>query len=559
MVIKNQHLVFFTTMILSFIICLDMLVGPGEPATFDGPIHITNIAQFYTSLKSGDFPVSWANNFANLGSPIPIVAQQLPNYFGALLMLFIGSPLFSYKIMMFLGYFLASFIMYLFLKRITSHLGAFTGAAIFTFSAYRIINLYIRGAGPESLALIWLPLILIGVDAIIKKQKNGVLITLFGLTGLILTHPLIFFAFQIVLIPYILMSWIKTKDSRSLVQIGICYILSLMIGAYYLIPLIMEMKYFVISKKTTQLIPDQYLSIYNYLIEDWSYYGDRDIFVRKNVINVGVLETVLLISILPMLFLNKTKKMRSTILWIIPVVTILILLTFPLSEFIYLNVPFMDSLQFPWRMLTPLSIFPPIIAALWVDFFKQSQLRNILVVILIMLAAIMRIPQAYSKNSTTYTDSHYLSTTKNLYFDEMNTLWTGSTHEYPPRLVQAEIISGDGAITESTINNSVRTYQVDAVTPLRLVDYTFYFPGWNVYVDGVRTPIEFQDEKYRGIITYSVPEGTHSILVRFEPTKIRLAGRMISLIGLFGSVSYMCFLKRKSTVHKLAKPKHQQS
>jgi len=53
----------------------------------------------------------------------------------------------------------------------------------------------------------------------------------------------------------------------------------------------------------------------------------------------------------------------------------------------------------------------------------------------------------------------------------------------------------------------------------RMIDYTFYFPGWKVFVDNKEVPIEFQDPKYRGVITYGVPSGKHTILLKFTNTK----------------------------------------
>lgn len=551
MIFKNQHFVFLGLFILSFIICLDLLLGAGEPATFDGPIHITNIAQFYLALKDGDLPVSWANNFSNYGSPIPLVAQQLPAYTGALLMFITHDALIAYKIIIFTGHFLTTYFMYLFLRRHVGTLEAFTGAAILNFSAYRIINVYIRGAGPEILSMIWMPVILIGIDKLIKKQKKGKLITIIGLTGSILTHPLVFVAFQVVLIPYIVLNWASKKDKQILLTIATCYVLALSIGAYYLFPLVLEMKYFVISKKSTQLIPNQFLGWKNYFSENWLYYGKNDIFVRANIIIFGLIESLLLISSLGLIFLSKKSNRKNQLVWILISVVILVLLTLPVSQMLYLKVPYMDSLQFPWRMLGPLSIFPPIIAALWLEKIKSPKLKQVIAITLVSVLAISRIPEAYGKNNTLYPPEHYRATIKNLYFDEMNTLWTGSTETYPVRTSTSGLISGDATITVLRAKNSLRSYHVMAQAPSRLVDYTFYFPGWTVYVDGQKTPIEFQDEKYRGVITYMVPPGEHHVLIRFEPTKVRMLGDSISLVGFVAAGGYIYFSSKDIRIRKI--------
>ena len=65
--------------------------------------------------------------------------------------------------------------------------------------------------------------------------------------------------------------------------------------------------------------------------------------------------------------------------------------------------------------------------------------------------------------------------------------------------------------------------------------YTFYWPGWTAYVDGVKTPIEVAEPD--GWITFWVPEGAHDVLLRLENTPPRWLGWGVSgltLLGLLG-------------------------
>ena len=114
----------------------------------------------------------------------------------------------------------------------------------------------------------------------------------------------------------------------------------------------------------------------------------------------------------------------------------------------------------------------------------------------------------------------------------LNTVWTDKSEDYPDKNPQGEIIEGKGKIIGETLKNSSRMYTVNAATPLRMIDHTFYFPGWKVYVDGNPVTIEFQNPKYRGVITYQVPPGKHSIYVVFEDTKVRLLGKILSVVSL---------------------------
>jgi hypothetical protein len=67
---------------------------------------------------------------------------------------------------------------------------------------------------------------------------------------------------------------------------------------------------------------------------------------------------------------------------------------------------------------------------------------------------------------------------------------------------------------------------------LGILDNTAYFPGWEVTVDGIKAPIQFQDMNHRGLITFNVPNGEHSVKVVFKETPIRLLSDIVSVISL---------------------------
>jgi hypothetical protein len=191
----------------------------------------------------------------------------------------------------------------------------------------------------------------------------------------------------------------------------------------------------------------------------------------------------------------------------------------------------LGNIQHQWRLLSGIQFIPPIIIAIILNKLgKRKQL--ILGALIVISIIIFRFPQLYGKNYLHTSESVYFSSKDNLYSQVMNTIWTGPTQSYPVKKVKGEIIEGKGEITKRNEKNSWREYEIDSTTDVRLADYTFYFPGWKVYVDNKETPIEFQDMNYRGVITYRVPQGKHNIVVKFTETKIRLLADFISLFSL---------------------------
>ncbi|MBU2632445.1 hypothetical protein KKG52_01900 [Patescibacteria group bacterium] len=527
----------------------ELFITPGRPATFDSSIHISNIAQFSKVIEQKEFPVVWLNNTANYGLPIGIVAQQFTSYLGGLLNLITNNPITTYNLLIFIAIFLSNIFLYFFLRFYFSPLASFLSTFIFTFTPYHILNIYIRGAMVEFFSGIFLPLILISFFLLIVKRKFSAffLLTL-SIAGLTLTHPMMLIVYSFLFIPYLFFLLIistlpKASKIKLMITSFIGILLGLFISSYYIFPLNLEIKYFYYGLTKNHFEKDYYLSFINFFSYQWYYFTDKEIFVRGNFIIFGLLETIILILGLLYVFykkiLKKSKDNINILSFILIVAILIIFFTTKYSDIFFQKIFFLNNIQFPWRFLSVLIFIPPIIFAFLYDLFS----KKIIALLLISIVAFLSFGQLYGKNFSIYPNKSYLSSKENLYSIQMNTIWTGKSENYPDREEQGGIIMGKGEITRYVLKNSSRNYDVYANTPLRMIDRTFYFPGWNVYVDNVKTDIEFQDPNYRGVITYNVPAGKHTVLVAFEDTKIRLFGKILSIISL--SLFFVLFFLRK--------------
>jgi hypothetical protein len=519
---------------------LDLFLHPGEPATFDGPIHITNMAMYARALRDGDVPVTWADGFANYGLPTPLLSQQLSSYLGAFFILLGMHPVMAFKVLVTIAGALGGIGMYGWLRLYAKEMSALTGSWLFLFSAYRITNVYVRGALPEVLALSIIPFVLIGCERIFRNKSHGFVIYGAALTLLIAAHPFVFFISLFLLIPYgVYLSLVhRKKIERKLAAVFVGVLLALGLNAWYLFPLLLEMKYFVIARNTTQLVPDQFLGWNNYFVEKWRYFTESDVFVRANDIQLGLIETFILLVGLPFLGWVGLKETKNRWYWwvfLCGTTLFVIFLTTRFAEVLYTTLPYLHAIQFPWRFLSLLILLSALVWALVLERVKYKEWLGVGMIGLLLL---WRLPMVYGKNFTVYPLEHYTRTIKNLHFDSLNTIWTGNTLEYPVKDLKGEIIEGEGRIVSRIEENSYRRYEVEALGDLRVVDYTFYFPGWRVYVDGKETEIEFQDTQYRGVITYRVPQGSRDIVVVFEPTKVRQAGYIVTLATMGMVIGY---------------------
>lgn len=103
-----------------------------------------------------------------------------------------------------------------------------------------------------------------------------------------------------------------------------------------------------------------------------------------------------------------------------------------------------------------------------------------------------------------------------------------------PKTGTAEIVSYEP-------NKVVVETQSDGNNILFLSDN--YYPGWNAYVDGVRSEVYRTDYTFRSVF---VPQGSHRVIFQYQPRSFRigLAVTLASLLGYFTLLAFLGFKKK---------------
>jgi len=527
-----------------------------KAAMLDANAHILTISQFYKALGDGEFPVMWADKFANYGLPLGTIAHQVPNYLGGLLTFITHNPLTSYYLLILIALIGSAVGVYLLLILLVSSEAALVATTIYTFATYRITNIYVRGAMPELFMTIWIAYILIALIRIQRDHRPSsyfLLTILFTL--LILSHPMSL----ILYIPFILILSVGIfKDSRTHIWgVGISLIAAGALSAYYLLPLKLESKYLYMGANNNLLVYDQSV--------DWAAISSPSlryactelnyIFWRCADISFGKLEVILVIVIGICAVIWLLMRMRiipgsnrvtnyfrisfssdiAKRIFVLSVgcASIAFLLSSSLTEYLYAHISLLGSIQIPSRFLSVYYFFFAIIIAFLYDSISHRKFISLLILsILSVLIVTLQFPQIYGKNYTHIPMGNFFFSKENYHGLMVQPKWTIDSRSYPVVPEKALIMSGKGTIEKRILKNASRRYLIHADTEVLVNDHTFYFPGWNVYIDGADTEIQFQDPSYRGVITFQVPPGKHEVLVIYEDTKVRQWGKYISLISL---------------------------
>lgn len=561
--ISKLDLIAISIIILSSLILLvDTINLKGQPANMDGIVHVTNMAIFHDALRDGDFPVRWTDGFANYGLPMGSFSQQLTSYLGGFFTFMTQDPLVSFSIVYSLGTVVSALLFYWFARLYFGTWPSFVATILFNFAPYRIINLYIRGAIPEYFSTVFLLGILISLFYLFRDKKLSAWIWLVVSTaGLILSHPMNVITGSILFAPYLLFLLAQKNDKlKWLILSGSSFLFGLLVSAYYTIPLLKDIQYFFYGQAKNHFTPPG-IRLSELFSSDWFYFITQrnEILSRGHFIKPGLIEILILgifvFFILIRVFKKKKEFQKRNNIFVLVLFGSALLSLYLSTESAHIwyeNINFLSNIQFPWRMLSTFMLAPPLLLA-YVISYKNQSISIILGLVIILVSLWMRIPEVYSKNYTKTPLEQYYFTVDNLHAANMNPVWTGKTSEYPVYGDdKVAILEGDAEISNLKINNSKRSLYLEAKSDVRMIDRTFYYPGWHVYANGAEVPIEFQDPNYRGVITYRLPAGSYDLEIVFENTKTVLLGNLVSL----GSVGLILLLLFKYSIVQSFLNKH---
>ncbi len=112
---------------------------------------------------------------------------------------------------------------------------------------------------------------------------------------------------------------------------------------------------------------------------------------------------------------------------------------------------------------------------------------------------------------------------------QLEPIWVSQTPT-APAAERLTFIEGEGLLLTSYVTPTYYDFVTESTESTRVRVNTFYFPGWEVSVDGMERPIDI--EKLSGVMEFWLEPGTHRIQVQFTDTPVRTVGEWLSLFSL---------------------------
>jgi len=540
---NGKSLIFL--IILIFSVYLWHLYKPGFYLSHDGEPQVVRISAFYKTIMDGQIPPRWAGSL-NYGFGTPALSFFFPleGYLGTIIHLLGFSMQNSYKILMGLSFILAPLFFYKWIGEFFERRLAFIGALFYGLSPYHFLNMYVRGQLGEILAFVFVPLVFWMIERNNKKPdfQNVVLGGIFY-TFLILSHNILSLMFSFVFVFYIL---IRNFSKKGNLISNIALLFSgLLVGAFFWLPALFEARYINSKVFVGRMFDEHFLSLNNLIYSNWGFGSDIN---RAGGLSsqLGPLHFSVAVLIIIGLFLIKDIKDRRIILFWLFIAIFSIFMSLSSSSFIWNKFHTLQQFQFPWRFTAVSSFAVAVLATYTVSLvIKDNRVRIFIVILLLFFSMTM----VRVKGHTDKNDAYYLSYPGTAaYHSEATTIWVaGDASSFPKSSI--ETISGKANISDLVKQSHKHIFNIDVKTEnARILDNTNYFPGWKVFVDGEKVPVEFQDINHRGLITFNVPEGLHEIEVKFTESPIRLFANSVSLLGLALIVILLILTKRLNKI-----------
>ncbi|MFC2037603.1 hypothetical protein ACFLYD_06525 [Chloroflexota bacterium] len=543
--------------------------------------------EFDRGIQDGILYPRWQPDFAfGYGYPFFNIYGPLSTYAGeAFLLLGFGFAE-AVKIVFALSVVASGLAMYGFVKQVLGRRAGLVAAVAYMVIPYRLVDLYVRAALAESVAYVFVPLVLWGVWAALHRPRlANVLGLAFAYAALLVTHPLTALLLTLILVFYVAMlALARVNDEQPFRQLSresllpllahaghillpaaFGLVLGLGLSAFSLLPAMTEN----VFVRLDQWYGGRYawggdfIEFFQLFSPKWGFGAsvpgpDDDVSFQ-----LGVVPVVLsLLALAPLFVRQASAHLGRAALRLIAFFAVLnavvVFLMLGVSAILWQVLPLVRLAQFPWRLLSLTVVAMSFLCGAAAHGVRSEPGTNLpdrrlpgpATLVLVTLLVLGSLP--YMRVEML---ERPVSLAGLMQFQQSADEMTGSTawaRQIPGWSSMADYhLAGEpltSRIDYSTLYRQLgraRARTVELSTASELVEYSaerpilitfniFYYPGWHAYLVELETgavidelPIALRGEL--GLMTVKVPAGVGRVLIRFEDTPVRKLGMMVSL------------------------------
>lgn len=580
----------FLTLLLT-VFALAPLLQPGYFwGTHDARHNVYFLFEFDRSIQDGIWYPRWAPDFTfGYGYPFFNIYGPLASYVGEVFHLIGFDFVSSIKIVFGLSIVFSGLAMYLFARRLMGPKAGLVAALVYVYVPYHVFDLYVRAALAESVTFVFMPLVLWGCYETVQNPRLTNIVGL-GLVyaGLMFTNNLITLMYTFLVAAYLIMLVLAQVNQAqplrefsresffpliaNLLRISIPPLAGLLLGlclsAIFWIPALTEFEYVRVDQWYAGRYDyrDDFVYFFQLFSPTWGF-GTSGPGPSDTVsFQLGAVPFVLSVLSLAVLKQAKEWALRRQILFFQAVTLVALFLLLPAAATTWELLSPVRFAQFPWRYLTFTVLSTAVLAGSILHQESESlpcpsSLISYPLLILVTLVILGSYP--YLQVEITEPAEGPVSLAGLMRFqqsaDEMtgSTAWVKEIPEWSP--MADNYIAGlpvESKLDQSTLPEGAVAAARDWSTTHEFVQYKapirdekyfirltfnlFYYPGWRAYLVqkhdrglGIVGQVEIEPEDGPlGRITVEVPGNRRYLLLRFEDTPVRVAGKVLSALSL---------------------------
>lgn len=533
--------------------------GPGFLNTRgggDSPFLLQRVQQLVAAWRAGHFPARWMPD-ANYGygypffhyyAPLSIAVAGVWHWLGV-------DVVRAIQLSQVLGFLTAAGGMYALAWRwFRRDWAALLASAAYTLAPFHLVNVYVRG---DSLAEFWAmalyPLVLWSLDRLLARPGRAPM-ALFSLSyaGLILSHNISALIFSPWLLLYVVCVGWNRRSWRLLGWLAAAVGLALALSAWFWLPALAEQTQAQLGPVTEGYFHfSQHFRGFDLVQRNWLF--DYDV-ADGRAFRMGLTQAVLTALGLGGLLwgLARRRVRRGPAIFVMLTWLGATLMITPLSRLLWEHAPLLPFTQFPWRFLSVQAVVGAAAVAAGAVALDAGRRPGWLqrVAGLVFLALLLGTNlgdlqpdyiavgevsaetlaqyEWFTGNIGSTISAEYLPPT--VQPRPYTSPWLNADFD-PAARQRVVVLSGQAQATPQFDNPLTPAWQV-AVTSdaARLMLPVLYWPGWIAEEQGTRLGLEAAPGP--GLITLTLPRGSHDIALRLTRTPLRAIAEGIGLAAL---------------------------
>ncbi len=448
----------------------------------------------------------------------------------------IGYNLFLYIVTL-ITLFICHYVMYEITKK---HVTSSFFAIIYTTSSFRSVEIFLRGAMGELLAMSILPLILLGFIKLYDSKKESWVMLAISMTLLIYTHVLSVAMTMVMIIIALIIQFYRKKKIEIFLIIKLikAAIVTLLLSLAFIGPMIEQTLYQDLNRPYVDILQKRAI-----------YLGKEFLIgsIDSELLSFGIGLT-LLICLIILTFNFKKLGILSKITYIMGIISIL-LCTKIFPWFALQNTP-LNIIQAPWRFMIFSTLFISFSVSLFIspqlEKFSYTRRRNF-ILLLILAISILN----YSSVVNMVKEMNFQGTYSNEQME--NKLEEFENFDYVPigykkdqLLLKNHQVTEDGQVIYSSFspNKDEITFTFKSSKGKTIVLPVFRYKGLTVTVNSKNATVLKQGGSF---VTVKSESGINKVTIRYSYTFFSKISLFISIITLIVLLFYCIKLKIRTS------------